>query len=452
MKTRLHARSGRIEMIELLEPRITPSNILAVLSGHTLKITGTTGDDGIVITEAAGSAFVVSALHSGDTVNGHASGVNFPPSITGISIALSDGNDTVDFSNGLSPIFLAGNLTITGGHGPKFIGGADVTVGGNLTIMNGDAGTGTNTTDFTDLQVNGSMTVISKGGNTSMLLSRDIGGVSSINKNFTVTNGIGTDSLTLQDMSIGGMVTVNNGLPSTTFNAGSFNILNKLNTNFPSIFSKSISVAFAEGESAINLSDAVVAGNVVLTTGNVYAGSTIQLDGNNYLHPLTIHGGLSVSGEYDNVLIGYGISDTGVSIGKSVSINSKTSQVSFLQATVLGATNIVMTGTENFLSMEDSLFAGPFSYNAGKAGNNELEIETAYNTTAPTIFESSVFIDLGHAATSAPSTLIDLAGSHDANQVIVFDSTFTVLAAAGSTSMVQYDHLESPFGIIPDLP
>jgi hypothetical protein len=452
MKTPTQARPGRIELIELLEPRITPSNVLAVVSGHTLKITGTTGDDSVVITEVTGSAYNIVPGVTGDTVNGQTSGVSFPTSITGISIALSDGNDSVAFSNGLSPIVLTGNVTIAGGHGSKTIGGADVTIGGNFTILNGDAGTGTNTTGFSNLQVNGSMTVISKGGNTNLSLSRTSGGISSINKNFAVSNGVGADLLTLQDMNIGGMVTVNNGLPNATFNAGSFNILNSVNANFPSQFGKSISVTFLEGGSEVNISDAVVAGNVAINTGNVNAGTTIQVDGSGYQHPVTIHGGLSISGAFANVFLGVGISDTGVNIGKSVSITSKLSEVYFRQATVLGATNIVTSATQNDLFIEDSLFAGPFSFNAGKGGNNELEIETEINTTLPTLFEKTVFIDLGHAPASAPSTLIDLAGAHDASQVIEFDSTFTVLAAAGSTPTIQYDHLESPFGIIPVLP
>jgi hypothetical protein len=452
MKIPIQARTNRFELIELLEPRITPSNVLAVVSGHTLKITGTTGDDSVVITEVTGSAFYVDPGATGDTVNGQTGGVSFPTSITGMNIALFDGNDSVSFSDGLSHIVLTGSVTITGGHGSKAIGGDNLTIGGNLTILNGDAGTGTNITGFSNLQVNGSMTVTSKGGNTNLTLTRSFGGVSSINGNFAVSNGTGADDLTLKDMNIGGTVSVNNGLPSAGYNAGSFNILNSQNTNFPSQFGKSISVTFLEGNSAVNISDAVVAGNVAINTGNVFAGSTIQIDGSAYQHPVTIHGGLSVSGQFANVLLGVGIADTGVNIGKSVSITSKSSEVYFRQATVLGATNIVTTATGNDIFIEDSLFAGPFSFNAGKAGNNELEIETEYNTTQPTIFEKPVFIDLGHASTSAPSTLIDLAGSHDANQVIEFDSTFTVLAAAGSTPMIQYDHLESPFGIIPVLP
>ena len=424
--------------IELLESRITPSNILAVVAGHTLKITGTSDADHLLVTGDTSDPTIIHLQGlSGDTVNGM---TDFKTTfgIDNILINLGNGDDALTFDTSGAQVHLKGSLTILGGNGAKILTATDLTVNGNLAISYG-INIGVDNSNFTDLTVLGGMTFTTKSGNTDFAFQRDTGGESYILKNFTVKNGTGQDFLRLQDMSVGGFLSVNDGHGSGT-TTSVVTISNSHNTNFPAQFGKGISVSFLDGPTVFILDDANVAGNVTLHGGSGLAHASIQA--NVYLQPVTIDGSLSISGT-GTAEVELGSAD-GLNIGKSLAVQTgQSGTATFFGVRVGGATSISAAGGTQTVSIDDTTFAGSFTDTAPQGGAT-ISIETTSNTSAATVFEKPFNFLLGKP--SAAPSFLTFAGTDDGFEVMVFDSLADVIQdGAGSSVTEGMGHVEQYF-------
>lgn len=428
-------------LIETLEPRINPSDLTAVISGHTLKITGTAGADHLVVMGDAGNneLFHLQGA-SGDTINGQ-SMFDSTKDITTLKISLGNGDDSLTFSTTGAPVAVKGSLTITGGNEFKQLTATDLTVGGDLTIAYGNnETTNRDATSFTDLQVGGAMTVTTKSGDTSLIMVRDAGGTSAVDQNFTVKNGAGSDALTMDDMSFGGMVTINDGHGSS-MNPSTITIVNAKNTNFPSQYAKGISVSFLDHAMSFTLSDAAIAGSVAVHDGSGDAAVTIG--STSYAKPVSIGGSLTINGTGDsqiNLNVG-----AGLNIGKALAIETGTagSAVALRNVQVGGSTLIAAKGGVQTLKIDDSIFAGNFTCNTPQ-GDMTASIEKISGTSVPTIFEKAATFHLGLKNASNPSFL-DLAAIDDGFEVVILDGGLGFTTGPGGSVAEAEGHVLAPF-------
>ena len=111
--------------------------VFAVLVGTKLKVTGTTGDDHLLVELGAGSPQSVRITARGTTLlQGRSSSIVFPRVTGGINLQLGDGNDDVTLQGG-SPRTPPGVVTITGGAGDDFF---SLWTSGATTLLNDTQG------------------------------------------------------------------------------------------------------------------------------------------------------------------------------------------------------------------------------------------------------------------------------------------------------------------------
>jgi hypothetical protein len=411
--------------LEALEARIAPANILATVSGQTLNITGTDGDNTITLVSAGGPITISSTT---DTVNGAAS-FTTPGNITDISIKMLKGMDSVRLTQDLlgPPIVLTGGLTIAGGDGPTTVALGHVFVGKNVVITAGNANGGTNSTSLSDVRVEGDVSINHGTGSTSTTIAPFVGGFSRIGGKLSITNGTGTDAILIRDTGIGGNVTVKNGKADLAGNAGTTEISNFFETSVRSVIRGNVSISYLDGISATTkLSDVEVFGNVTLAPGK--ANHSTSLDGEGVNLPVAIHGNLTIKGSGQNYFAtGTGSKHTGLVLdgGLAIATSKGNDIVTLNKLTVSGATKIGLGDGFNSFTVDDSSFFGTFALTTGKDADS-LFIDSGLGTSLPTFFGRPATISLG-----AGGDFAGFDGNTDAGQHVTVAFPLIVHHGAG---------------------
>jgi hypothetical protein len=367
-------------------------------------------------------------IHGGLTIKGTGQSdvaVGAPYAHTGLilgkdlHITSGAGEDHVTFNQ----TRVEGSVSIAAGDGANAVDATDLVVVKNLAITNGKNATGTDATTFTNLAVNGSVSIPNGDGDTSTKIQRNAAGSSAILGNVTVTNGAGLDRTVISDENIGGNVTVNNGQGDATGLAGTTQIYNDLNTGARSVIGGNVSITYVTGggSSVDSLEDVEIGGNVVFNHGA--GGLAMAFDGFRIAQPVLIHGGLTVKGTgASEVDIGFGMKQSGLIVGKDVSITGGSGDDTFNARglVVEGRTGVLLGDGGNAVSIDDSAFSRAFTLTTGK-GVDAINLETTPGTVGPTIFGGAVAIKLGHGADT-----LTREGTADPNQAIYFYGAFTV--------------------------
>ncbi len=425
-------------MIELLEPRIAPANLIATVVAHTLFVTGSADADSLIIDAVAGDAtkFVLTPGGVGGTVNG---GANFTTStgVTDIVIKLLDGDDSLTFNNAVGGIYVKGSVFVDGGNGANALDARDLTVEKNFTIKNGKNPIGTDTTNLVNTSVLGALAIANGDGDTQTMLSRASAGSSTIRGNVSIVNGTGADETVLRDMNVGGNVTVANG-----HGGGSTNFFNMFNTATRSLIRGNVVVSYADGTvNSDGLWDVEVFGNVALKHGA--GAATTHFDSRGTSLPPLIHGSLTITGT-GTATIDVGAVGTGggliVERNLTISSGAGNDVFTFRNLHMGGATKLAQGGGNDTVNIDDSTFTGAFALATGK-GNDGLNLERLAGTAAPTIFAAPVSVNLGTGADNFSRT-----GLADANLLLIVYRTFVVKYSGGYSSAFSPSRDVFPFG------
>ena len=214
---------------ELLESRWTPAGtVTASFVGGSLILTGDAADNAIFLSTA--SADDTLRINSDSTTSIRIGTVVFPPGtalvlqtpLTGnITANMRGGDDQVDFFR----LDVPGFVTIYGEEGDNYFQMTDSTIGGNLTIINGN---GEDSVRFGDVvKINGNV-LVNNGSGGSLLRGADL--KMNIGGSFTVLNGTGADVFVLSgggaansEVFVGGRLTIaNGGAPTDSSGFGLF--------------------------------------------------------------------------------------------------------------------------------------------------------------------------------------------------------------------------------------
>lgn len=339
--------------LERLERRDTPAGtVTGTLRGSTWTLVGDELNNAVTVNVNGGPGnFGLTGANTsleGDTV---------VEGVRNIVFKMADGNDTVTFNNSGVPAELAGNLSFQGGDGNNTLSLADMDIGGNLAVGNGDAETldamsFNHNTAISRTNVRGQVTVRFGDGNSWT----QIGGgpeKRSIGKGLRATHGLGADILELQSMDVGGGISFKPGEPLTNgdlVSGGSLSI--STTTTERARIGGSVSVSIPSGEAGIDLSEVDIAGSLKFTA----AGEQ---------ESLVVLNRVSVEGK-TSIRTGEGV--TGVEID---------SGVFRALAVSLGGGNDLVT-IERSGSPSPSAFLGRTKFDLG-AGNDELRIGQAGN-------------------------------------------------------------------------
>ena len=415
--------------LECLERRDTPTSLTVTFAENTLVISG--GAPGLEVTiegnksESTQFMIKVSDPIVPITINGKTSTYSSPTGVQNMTIDLS-GSDEVVFDNQICPIDLLGNLSVKTGNGIDEVAASDLTVQKNFLISNGVNGAVLSATNaLSDITVGGNLTINDGNGNTTTVLETNGGASSSIAGNFTLTNKEGTDDTLIVNTNFGGNVTINDGLADSSGDAGFTDIVGE---SVPSIIKGNVSVSYVNGNNSVFYCDLLenteVNGNVTYNhgTGNF----TTCFLGDSTCLPVVIGGNLSLIGTGTNAVeVGGKNASVGLTVSKNFSFTSGNGSneaiLDLLQ--VDGATTLDLGNGSNSISVEQSLFEGTFNLKT-TGGNATFDMETGMSgtDTLPTVFERSVTLNFQNGIYS-----LGLAYQHTSpNQLIEVDGTFDV--------------------------
>jgi hypothetical protein len=389
--------------LDPLDARTVPAtgpNLTVTFSAltHTLTVVGDAGNNEVTV-QADPADHTHFTLTSSGTINGQPSPYSTPAGVRNLAFRMLDGDDTVLF-DGTNPITVEGGVTINNGNGANTVAAGDLTVTRNLSVTNGTATAGPIRTLLTNLSVGGNVTLRSAGGDTLTYVVRNAPGVSTIHGNLTVTNGTGVDYFQMTDTNIDHNVTINNGHGGGG-SAGSVDILNQANAAFRSVIGGNLTVTYRDGNGAgyDGLWDTAVLGNVTFNHGP--GAFVTRIDGFRTHLPVYVRGNLSVLGTGANsVDIGKGAqfgTNTGLTVGGRFTLRSGGGTAEHLTAFNLdvgGGTALALNNGGNTVSIDDSVFDGPFALSSG-AGFDTVSLETTGGTSAATVFRRAVTINLG---------------------------------------------------------
>lgn len=394
--------------VESLESReVLAGNVSAVLSGTTLSITGDVNDNSLnVVFEA--SRVVINGV-SGTSINGGPAGGSAPLAFTGgtVKIALGAGGDslilqgtipkptslTVDLGAGVDQMNMAAggtftgttkitlgadrelegdalafqtgavfaNLDIRGGGSGAGLGNGisqilPLNVTGNLSITNG---IGFDSIELDDgLKVGGNFTIKNGDGGSEIELQGANDGTSFIGGALTVTNGAGQDDFVLRDFNVGRDININHGAGSTLGLAGSTVFIKSFNGG-ANEFRGNVTVTYkgGNGSDVTGIADTVVSGNVTFDygTGNF----TTIFDGLSTTSNVIISKSLTLKGTgANNVIIG-SVQNVGLAVGGNftATFGGGADQVQlFAPLRVLGATNLSLGDGNNTVSSPGNAF------------------------------------------------------------------------------------------------
>lgn len=402
---------------ERLEYRLPMAgNITAAVNGSTLKITGDAEGNEFTIQADAADETKFTITSSTGTINTTIPQANVfttPTGVLNFLIDLREGDDGVTFGNAVKPIVVHGNVTIKGGADANRVTGTDLTVQKNLSITNG-ANADTDTNDFTNLSVGGSVTIKNGDGNSYTEISRDSAGNSTINGNLSITNGVGTDEFYLIDTNVGGNVTVKNGKGAANGIAGETEIYNDENTTARSTIGGNFSVTYIDGHGFGGEEDGIwdyeVFGNVTFNHGpgkfrTDFEGYAVDL-------PVAIRGKLTLKGTgAQTVVTGEAYLGTGLVVGKDFELTSGE------QADVVRLDKLHVAGNVKF-----KLGDGPNSVTALAGG--ETTVEKSWSITGGKDVDTVQF----DARVNTPKLTVTLKEGSD-----VFNSTVGLFGNAAGT-------------------
>jgi hypothetical protein len=444
MKPRRHSVRPQLET---LEGREVPAGNLTVsfsAATHTLTVIGDDGYNDVGFL-AAGTDPTRFILASSGTINDSEISYISPTGVENIVIKMLDGDDYVTFQD-TGPMAIQGNLTIDGGDGANYLLTSDLSVQKNLTITNGMNPVGFDQTRLCDVSVGGNVTIANGDGDTVTQIFRpSTAGQSTIAGNLRVTNGTGQDSFLLRDTNVGRNVTINNG-HGRGGRAGALDISNNWNTTVRSVIGGSLTVTDRDGDVSPygRIGDLEVIGNAALNYGSGKA--TTLVDGFATALPVLVRGNVTLTGSGANtVSVGAGWGRlTGLVVGKNFTMTSAagddTINLANLQVGVNcslslgdGSDSVYLTGVQvggnctlslgegnNYVSLNDSNFAHRFTLATG-SGNDTAAIEASAGSSSSSEFGGAVKISLGNGLDSC-----HFAGIADAKEEIVALGTFVV--------------------------
>jgi len=271
--------------LEHLEDRLTPSvvNISASVSGTILTIKKVSGDDSITITAGAAFGELTVSVPGPNTINRSGQTFNTTGAVTTVVVKLGNGTDSLTFdgttATGNGPINLSGGLTISGTGGDKTLALTTVNLLDDADLNIALTGSGTETSTFTGVNVAGAASISHPGaGDTSVTIAAPApAGPNAVFNwgSLTINNGKGFDSNAVGDTNFAGNVTINNGPGSpgdTSLQGGSLTNISAANDQNLANIGGNLMVTTASGESATELYDYNVHGNVNINTGTGIAG------------------------------------------------------------------------------------------------------------------------------------------------------------------------------------
>src|SRR5262245_26451113 len=374
--------------LESLEGRLTPAAVSTSLVGGNLTLTDS-GASNFTISQPAANQIKITPA-AGTTINGSANAVTIQGVTGNLNVNLGSGNDTLTFDLSAAGISV-GNLSITGSTGNKTVqtktdGRANfLNVHGNYKEILGD---GMESTRLNQFNVDGNMTINHANGGTFVFLGVDpanlgtrfnhVGGDLSVN-NVTQSGraATGFDVNALEETNVGGSVSVNMGNASgvggwTTFGS----LSNRSVTVGDDVTIKALTGFLSFGDVAndgMEVHDAQVAGHVTMDLGSgvgntaLFGGATAASTSASSLtitgrgaHDGATVGAAQVQGDLSVLLTGRGansISLDGVAVGGDTSLmaagggNSIAIDDQAPGSTFRGQTDVVMTGRNNFLSI-----------------------------------------------------------------------------------------------------
>jgi len=409
--------------LECLEDRVTPTNVSATISGTTLVIAKTaTGDDSLTVKVASFQKLTLSTT-AGNTINGVPGPFTTSKAITSIQVKLGTGNDILTFdgvTNGAIDLTGALNISGTGGNKTITAQGLNLLQGAGLSLSL--AGNGTETSTFTDVNVQGPATVNHLGTGTTNFTITTSGSPNVLNNwtSLTINNGIGSDTNTISDTNFAGSITINNGAGDGTTNqfGGSFTNISATNNHNLTTIGGSVVITTASGQSDSELYDYNVRGNVTMSTGagihgqthpnfvgveNIqsFAGSGVPIIGGN----VTINGQLPDIGPAQNLVIDLGTGVTPANLPLIIDGNLKigvtgpgSAAVNVNDQTIAGTTSINLGNKTSNVTVAvqapsggTSFFGGGLNITSGATGDNTFSIQ---NQAATIIFGGPVNLSL----------------------------------------------------------
>jgi hypothetical protein len=420
--------------IEALEQRIAPAVLIGTV-GHKLVIKGDNLGDTITIDGVVGHPgnFTVTA---GSTVS-HVTG------ITDMAIMLGNGSDSLNFSNSVQAVDITGSLTITSTGGGKTLSAYDLTVGKNLSITYANAPGVQQSNTLVDPTIGGSVTIHNGNSSGDNYFYRDAAGNSTIHGNVTIANGAGYNETTIEDINVGGNVTVTNG-PAPTSGvhsgyAGYVEIYNYYNNSALSIIRGNVSVSYKTGVVDYDgIWDTEVLGNVTFNHGS--GSTTTDFDGYVTTLPDIFRKDLTITGTGPAVVtVGTQYQGTGLQLQGALKITSGGNDyLNFEKLDVGGTTTLTDGKGTNTTTINDSVFVGAFKF-ADATGTDTISIDTGSGTTLPTVFEQAAAITMGKGGSGS----VTFGGSSAGEVVDAYSTISVVLLGGGATE--NFD-VVFPFG------
>jgi hypothetical protein len=428
--------------LDILEGRDAPAVLTVTFSAatRTLTVLGTDTANQLTI---AGDGFDPTAFTLTSTTDEFADGATVlrRSGVHHITLRLLGGDDDVTLTPG-PPIRLVGGLTVNGGDGANRLVGRDLTVGKGLTIRNGTNTAGNDLTFLENLDVGGAVTVTNGDGDAVTYFARTRAGLSTVRGSVSITNGTGLDFNTLGDLNVGGNVTVRNGRADGNGDAGNTRLVSRGNL-FRSAVRGGVSFSNLDGNGTQEVRDADVGGSVSLALGS--GSFTTNLDGDVTRLPAHIHGSLSVTGSGANVLnIGAGDPFNGPGTGLivrrnlTVTFGGGEDSIHVNRLQVGGAARLSLGAGTSTVAIDDSHFGGTFTLTTG-AGPDTLNVDTRTGSGGETRFEKAFLARQGSGFNATV-----LGGTSDGNQAVVFLSTAVV--HRGATGSLTKHQVNFPFG------
>jgi hypothetical protein len=430
--------------LQTLEGRDIPGHLTVTFAAatHTLTVVGDAAANNVTVEGDAADPTHFTLSSSVDTFNGSTAHTLTQSGVRDIAIRLLGGDDAVGFPGGV-PVHLAGSLTVDGGEGANSLAAQNLTVVKGLTVRNGAHVTGITDTTLTDPSVGGGLSVTNGDGDTNTVVQRNAAGLSAVGGSVRVTNGTGRDTVSLGDLVVGGSVTVHNGHANAGGVTGSTQLFNRFSTAARSRVRGSVLVSYLDGTGSVNgLFDTEVGGNVACNYGT--GGGSIVFDGFKTAGPVLVHGNVTVKGAGAvSLTVGFVNADAGLVVGKNLTVAGGNADVVLAsKLTVGGSTTFAFGDGDNQVTINDSLFDGAFSLTTG-AGADTVKLETFVGTTIGTTFVGPVRMSLGSG-----NDVVNVAAASDAKEEVVYLGTFVIHHGTGIDTLSQGGpgHVLSPLG------
>lgn len=380
--------------LEFLEVRDTPTagTVTGSFANGTWALVGDAEANTIRINPTANpQQFEVAGL-AGTTV----AGVVKPSNVQNIVIRLGAGDDILTFNNTATLARLPGKLSIAGGNGANEVNVYDLKMAG-LTITNGANTSGEDDVYLVNLIVQNNLTVNNGDGESyTTIEADDDDAFSRIGGNVTVLNGAGNNYTYVTDTFIAGNVTVKNGLPDASNNAGYVEFYNSSRSS-RSIVGGNISVSYQGGFATDDeLYDIEVFGNVLFNYGS--GGGELDVGSYDEYQPVHVHGNFTVLGRSDTqVDIGvYNTLPLELIVDRNFAVvtGAGTDQITIWGLNVRGTTRIATGAGNDTIAIDDSIITGATTLLTG-AGLDTVLLERDSYLEHATEFLKSLTVRLG---------------------------------------------------------